>query len=119
MLEEGLQAAGAVDRFLYFGELTLREFFPARPDGSVLFHSAQEQFDFGQGEAHFGSKANQQNAVQGFGGVAALVAVTLGYWKQANLFVVANRRGIQFGATCQLPYFHNVFFSRVPHRESV
>ncbi len=51
-LEEGFEFEGAGDGLIDFAELAGGEFFPARADGSVVAEAAEEEFDFGKGEAH-------------------------------------------------------------------
>jgi len=77
-LEEGFEFEGACDVLLDFGELPVGEFFPAGTDGGVVGEAAEEKLDFGEGEAHVAGKANEENAMEGVAGVAALAAKTLG-----------------------------------------
>ena len=51
-LEEGFEFEGAGDGLIDFAELAGGELFPAGTDGSIVAESAEEEFDFGKGEAH-------------------------------------------------------------------
>jgi len=66
MLEERLQAQGAGDILLDFGEFASSEFFPARAYRRVVAEAAEEELDFGEGEAHVTGKADEQDARERF-----------------------------------------------------
>jgi hypothetical protein len=51
-LEEGFEFEGAGDGLIDFAELAGGELFPAGTDGSIVAEAAEEEFDFGKGEAH-------------------------------------------------------------------
>jgi hypothetical protein len=106
-LEKRLEFQGADDVLIDFGELPGGELFPARTDWSVFAEAAEEEFDFGEGKAHIAGEADEENAVEGVAGVAALAADTLGRDEKAALFVVADSGGIKAGATGELANFHD------------
>jgi hypothetical protein len=106
-LEKRFELEGAGDVLIDFGEFPGGEFFPARTDSSVFAEAAEEEFDFGEGKAHVAGEADQENAVEGVFGVAALAAKTLGRGEEAALFVVADGGGVDAGAAGEFADFHD------------
>ena len=51
-MEEGFEFEGAGDGLIDFVELAGGELFPAGTDGSIVAEAAEEEHDFGKGEAH-------------------------------------------------------------------
>ena len=51
-LEEGFELEGTDDTLLDFVEFARGEVFPAGADGGGVAEAAEEEFDFGKGEAH-------------------------------------------------------------------
>jgi len=49
---------------LDFVEFAGGEFFPARADGGVVAEAAEEELDFGEGEAHVGGEADEEDAME-------------------------------------------------------
>lgn len=78
------------DDLAHFDNFPGGEFFPARADGCGLANTAEEGFDFGERETHFTSEADEENAVERFGRVAALAAGARGRREQADFFVITN-----------------------------
>jgi hypothetical protein len=105
-LEEGFEFEGAGDGLIDFAELAGGEFFPAGTDGGVVAEAAEEEFDFGEGEAHVGGEADEEDAMEGVAGIAALPADTLGRDEQAHFFVVADGGGVEAGAGGEFTDFH-------------
>jgi hypothetical protein len=105
-LEERLELQGASDVLFDFGKLAGGEFLPARADGSVVAEATEKEFDFGEGEAHITGEADEEDAMDGIGGVAALAAEALGRGKEAALFVVADGGGVEAGTASELADFH-------------
>lgn len=56
-LEKSFEAKGAGDGGFDFREFSGGEFFPAGADGSSVAKAAEEELDFGEGEAHFAREA--------------------------------------------------------------
>jgi hypothetical protein len=106
-LKEGFKFEGAGDGLLDFGELAGGEFFPARADGSIVAEAAEEEFDFGEGEAHLAGEADEEHTVESVAGVAALAAKALGRGEEAALFVVTDGGGVEIGASSELADFHD------------
>jgi hypothetical protein len=106
-LQECFEPEGAGDVLLDFGELAGGELFPARADRCVVAKATEEEFDFGEGEAHIAGEADEEDAMHGIGGVAALAAEALGRSEKAALFVVANGGGVEAGAASELADFHD------------
>jgi hypothetical protein len=105
-LKKGFETEGTGDAVLDLREFSGGEFFPARADGSIVAEAAEEKSDFGEGEAHFAGEADEQHTIQSVGGIAALAAKTLGRREEARLFVVADGRGVDAGATREFADFH-------------
>jgi hypothetical protein len=108
-LEKGSELEGADDVLIDFGQLAGGELFPARADGSVIAEAAKEELDFGKGEAHVGGEADEKDAVEGVGGIAALAAEALGRGEQTAFFIVADGGGVEAGAAGELADFHSSF----------
>jgi hypothetical protein len=58
-LEEGFESERARDVLFHFDEFAGGEFFPAGADGSVVTEAAEEELDFGEGEAHVAGEADE------------------------------------------------------------
>ena len=105
-LEEGFEFERTVDGLIDFGELAGGEFFPAGADGSVVAEAAEEELDLAEGETHFSGEADEEDAMEGFAGIAALAAHTLRRGEQATFFVVADCGGVEAGAGGEFTDFH-------------
>jgi hypothetical protein len=57
-LKKGFELERAGDVLLDFEELTVGEFFPAGANGGVVAEAAEEELDFGEGEAHVRGEAD-------------------------------------------------------------
>jgi hypothetical protein len=106
-LEEGFELEGASDSLFDLGELAGGEFSPAGADGSVVAEAAEEELDFGEGEAHVGGEADEEDAVERVGGIATLASDALGRGEEAHFFVVADGRGVEVGAGGEFTDFHD------------
>ena len=106
-LEEGFEFEGAVDGLIDFEELTVGEFFPARANWCVVAEAAEEELDFGEGEAHVGGEADEEDAMEGVAGIAALASDALGRGEEAAFFVVADGGGVEVGAAGEFTDFHD------------
>jgi hypothetical protein len=58
-LEKRLELEGAGDVLIDFGEFPGGELFPARTDRSIFAEATEEEFDFGEGEAHVTGEADE------------------------------------------------------------
>lgn len=105
-LQERFEFERASNVLFDFDEFARRELFPAGADGSVVAEAAEEQLDFGEGEAHVAGKADQKDAMEGLGRVTALPTKALGRRQEAAFLVVADRGGIEVGAASELADFH-------------
>jgi hypothetical protein len=90
-----------------FDEFPGGEFFPARADGGVITEPAEEELDFGEGEAHVGGEADEEDAMEGVAGIAALAADTLRRGEKATFLIVADGGGVEVGASGELADFHD------------
>jgi len=109
ILEKSFETKPAGDAGFDFRELFGGEFFPARTDGGVVTEAAKEELDFREGEAHFAGKANEQDAVESVGGIAALAAEAMRGSEEAEFFVVADGGGVDAGAVGKFTDFHGRF----------
>src|SRR5690348_4565045 len=101
------------DVLLDFDELASGEFFPARADRSVIAKPAEEEFDFGESEAHVRGETDQEYARESIAGVTALAAEALGRGEQAAFFVVADGGGVEAGGAGELADFHGSPFTSI------
>jgi hypothetical protein len=69
--------------------------------------TAEEELDFGESEAHVAGEADEEDAIQSLGRVAALPAETLWRSEEAALFVVTDGGGVEAGTTGELADFHD------------
>src|SRR5882672_9805950 len=106
-LEEGSELEGAGDGLSDFEERTVGEFFPARANWCVVAEAAEEELDFGKGEAHVRGEADEEDAMEGVAGIAALAAGPLACGEEAHFFVVADRGGVEAGAGGEFTDFHD------------
>jgi hypothetical protein len=106
-LKEGFEFEGAGDALFDFDKFPGGEFFPAGTDGSVIAEAAEEELDFGEGETHVGGKADEQDAVKGVAGIAALAADPLGRCEEAAFLIVADGGGVEIGARGEFTDFHD------------
>jgi hypothetical protein len=74
MFEERFQAAEAADGLVDFLDLSVREFFPARPDWGIILQPIEKNFDLAQRKSHLARKADEEHAVECVRGVPALAA---------------------------------------------
>lgn len=110
-LKDGLEAEAASDAGFELGDFFCGEFFPAWADRSVVAKAAKEELDFGKGETHFSGEENEQDAVEGVGGIPALAAGTVRRSEEADFFVVADGGGVEAGALGEFADFHVGFLS--------
>jgi hypothetical protein len=108
-LEKGFEFEGAGNVLLDFGELARGKFFPAGADRGVIAEAAKEELDLAKGETHLACEADEEHAVEGVAGVAALATAAVGRGKKAHFFVVADGRGVEVGASGELADFHLSF----------
>jgi hypothetical protein len=111
-LEEAEQATSEEEALPELGDFVGREFAPTGGDGRSGAEAVEQDFDFSEGEIHFASEANEQEAVEGVGGIAALAAVAVGGWQEADAFVVANGGRGEAGLRGELADFHGRTFPR-------
>jgi hypothetical protein len=105
-LKEGFQSKGTGDVLFDLREFSGGEFFPARADGRIVAETVEKEFDFGKGEAHVASEADEEDAMEGIGGVTALAAEALGRGEESRFFIVADGGGVEVGAASELADFH-------------
>jgi hypothetical protein len=108
-LEKSLEANGAGDAGFDLGEFSRGEFFPAGANWSVVAKAVEEEFDFGKGETHFYGEADEQDTVEGVGGIAALAAGAVRRSEEAEFFVVADGGGVEACAVSEFADFHGCF----------
>jgi hypothetical protein len=106
-LQEHFELEGVCDVLFDLRELAGGEFFPSKADGSIVAKAAEEELDFGEGEAHVGGEADKENTVECVHGVAALAANTLRRGKEAALFVIADGGSVEAGANGKFTNFHD------------
>ncbi len=106
VLEEGFEFEGAGNVFIDFDEFAGGEFFPARADRGVVTEAAEEELDFGEGEAHVRGEADEEDAMEGVAGIAALAAEALGRSQDAHFFVVADGGGVEASGCSKFTDFH-------------
>ena len=106
-LEEGFELEGTDDTLLDFVEFAGGEFFPAGPDGGGVAEAAEEEFNFGKGEAHVRGEVDEEDAMEGVAGIAALAAGPLGRDEETHFFVVADGGGVEAGAGGEFTDFHD------------
>src|SRR5215475_11827631 len=105
---EFFEAAGAGDEFAEIEDFAGGEFFPARADGSGFANATQEDTDVVERKSHFAGEANQEDAVEGFGGVTALAVCARRCGEQADFFVIADGGGVEAGLLGERADFHFV-----------
>ena len=108
-LEKGFELEGAGDIALDFDELAGGKFFPTRADGSVIAEAAEEQLDFGKRKVHVAREADEEDAIEGIGRIAALSADALWRGEEATLFVVTDGGGVEARERGELADFHGLF----------
>lgn len=101
-----LEAGGAIDGQLHLDDFAAGKFSPAGRWRRVIAEAGKEEADFGEGEAHFGGEADEQQAVSGGDGVTALAVATVGSGEQAELFVIADGGSVDASAGCEFTDFH-------------
>lgn len=106
MLEKRFQTEGTLDTVVDFADLAVSQFFPTRTNGGVVAQAVEEKFDFAEGKAHFTGEADQEHAIEGVAGIAALAAGAVGRGEQAHFFVVAKGGGVEAGAGGEISDFH-------------
>jgi len=72
----------------------MRQFFPARTNGSVVLQSIEKNFDLAQRESHLAGKADEDHAVECVRGVPPLAACSVGRREQSTSFVVTDRGSV-------------------------
>jgi len=106
MLQERFQPEGTLKSFFELKKLASCEFLPARAYRSGFAEAVEEEFDFEEGEAHIAGETDEQDAMKGVWGVAALAAESVGRWEQAAFFVVADGGSVEIGGAGELADFH-------------
>jgi len=94
VLEERFQTPRALDAPLDFLNLSVGEFFPARPNWGVIPQPIEKHFDLAQRESHLAGKADEEHAVECVRGVPPLAAGTVGRGEQSASFVVTDCGGV-------------------------
>jgi len=94
VFQERFQAARAADALVDFEDLSMRQFFPVRTNGSVVLQSIEKNFDLAQRESHLAGKADEDHAVECVRGVPALAACAVGRREQSTSFVVTDRGSV-------------------------
>jgi len=103
---EFFEAASVNDEFAEVENFAGGKFFPTRANGSGFANAAEEDADVVEREAHFTGKANEENTIEGFGGVAALSAGTRRRGKKTDFFVVADSGSVEAGLLSESADFH-------------
>ena len=115
MLQKRLQAQRTRDAFIELGNLVMSEFFPARADGGIVTQAVEEKFDLVESEPHFPGEADEEHAVEGFAGVAALAAGAMRRSEQAHFFVVTEGGSVKASARGEFSDFHVLLPGARPH----
>src|SRR5215471_13350949 len=102
------ETAGAGDESAQVCDFASGEFLPARADGRGFTNATKEDADFLKRETHFARKTNEENAIQGFRGIAALTACTGWHGKKADFLVITNGGSVEAGLPCESTDFHRV-----------
>jgi hypothetical protein len=105
-LEEAEEAAGEEEACLELGNFVGGELAPAGGNGGSRAKTVQEELNFGKRKVHFGGEADEEEAVEGFWGVAALVVEAVGGWEEADAFVVADSGRRETGLGGEITDFH-------------
>jgi len=71
------------------------ELLPARADGRIFTNAAEEDADFAKGKTHFAGEANEEYAIEGFRGIAALATCARWRWKKADFFVIPDGGSVE------------------------
>ena len=90
VFQQRLQSTCAPDALFDFLNLSIREFFPARPNRSIVSQSAQKQFNFTQGKSHIARKADEEYAIERVQGIPPLAAGAMRRGKEPERFVVTD-----------------------------
>ena len=106
-MEKGFEFEGTGNALFDFGELAGGKFFPARADGSVIAKATEEELDLDKSEAHVAGEADEKDAIEGVGRIAALTADALGRSEEAALFVIADGGGVEASAAGEFTDFHD------------
>ena len=106
MPEERFQAKRTLNRFIYFADFVVSEFFPAGADGGVVAQAMEEEFDLAEGEAHFTGETDEEDAVEGVARITPLAAGAVRGNEQAHFFIVAGGGGVKTSAGGEFPDFH-------------
>jgi len=94
VFEERFQAPRSPDVPLDFLNLSVGEFFPARPDWRVIPQPIEKNLYLAQRESHLARKADEEDAVECVRGVPPLAACTVGRGEQPASFVVTDRGSV-------------------------
>ena len=57
--QERFQTEGALEAFFNFEDFAMGEFFPTGSDGRIVAEAVEEEFDFGEGEAHVAGETDE------------------------------------------------------------
>lgn len=106
MRKERFQSARAEDAFFDFLNFSLRQFFPARPNGSIVLQTIEKEFDLTQGKTHIAREADEEDAADGLVRIAALATGTVWGGEKSKCFVVADRGRFQAGAAREFSNLH-------------
>jgi hypothetical protein len=105
-LEKRFELERTGDVLIHFGELSGREFCPARADGGVVAETAEEELDIRESETHFTGEADEERAIEGLAGITALAAGAVGRSEKPHFFVVTDGGGVEVGAAGEFTDFH-------------
>src|SRR5260370_42325243 len=86
----------------------MSQFFPAGADRGVVPEAVEEELDLAEREAHVAGEADEQHAVEGVAGVAALAADAVLSGEKPHFLVVADGGSVDAGARGELADFHFV-----------
>jgi hypothetical protein len=106
VFKQGFQAERALDVIFDFAELATRQFFPAGADRSIVSKTVEEEFCLLEGKAHFAGKADEQDAVESVGRVAALAVDAMRRGEKAHFLVIADRGSVDAAASGEFSDLH-------------
>lgn len=105
-LEKGFELEGAGDVLIDFCEFPGGQFLPTGTYRDVVAEAAEEELDFGEGEAHVAGEADEEDTRKGVGGVTALAAAAIRRGEEATFFVIADGGSVEVGAGREFTDFH-------------
>ena len=101
-LQHSLHCLDSIHQIVQLGEFSLRQGAPALRSTSRITKTKKQVSDFAQCKTELACTLDDCQAIKHRRIVTSLSAQSLCPRKQANLFVIANRRGLQSNFLCNL-----------------